>query len=86
MSWMYLLIAGLTEIGWAVGLKLTQGWTRLWPSVVTLILIVIGGLAWQGRGGRSRADTERAGTNALFGIRGDGGGDSDGGDGGNGGD
>lgn len=36
MSWTYLLIAGLLEIVWAVGLKYTEGFTRLMPSVVTL--------------------------------------------------
>ncbi|MCM2251787.1 MAG: quaternary ammonium compound efflux SMR transporter SugE [Ramlibacter sp.] len=36
MSWMILFVAGLFEIGWAVGLKYTQGFTRLWPSVGTL--------------------------------------------------
>ncbi len=36
VPWVYLLIAGLFEIAWAVGLKYTQGWTRLWPSVFTL--------------------------------------------------
>ena len=41
MGWIFLFIAGLTEIVWAVGLKLTDGWTRFWPSVVTLIFIVI---------------------------------------------
>jgi quaternary ammonium compound-resistance protein SugE len=35
MAWGMLLIAGLLEIGWAVGLKYTQGFTRLWPSVAT---------------------------------------------------
>lgn len=39
MGWTYLIIAGLTEIVWAVGLKLTEGWTRLWPSVITLIFM-----------------------------------------------
>lgn len=34
-DWVYLLIAGLMEVGWAIGLKYTQGWTRLWPSVLT---------------------------------------------------
>lgn len=33
MAWVYLLIAGLLEIGWAVGLKYTEGFTRLWPSL-----------------------------------------------------
>jgi quaternary ammonium compound-resistance protein SugE len=36
MSWAYLVIAGLLEVGWAVGLKYTVGFTRLWPSVFTL--------------------------------------------------
>ena len=35
MPWIYLFIAGLLEVGWAVGLKQTQGFTRLWPSVWT---------------------------------------------------
>jgi quaternary ammonium compound-resistance protein SugE len=36
MSWIVLLVAGLLEVGWAVGLKYTAGFTRLWPSVFTL--------------------------------------------------
>jgi quaternary ammonium compound-resistance protein SugE len=36
MSWAYLVVAGLLEVGWAVGLKYTAGFTRLWPSVLTL--------------------------------------------------
>ena len=36
MPWLYLLIAGLLEIGWAIGLKYTDGFTRLWPSVATV--------------------------------------------------
>jgi quaternary ammonium compound-resistance protein SugE len=36
MSWLLLLVAGLFEIGWAVGLKYTEGFTRLVPSVLTL--------------------------------------------------
>ena len=36
MAWVVLFIAGLLEIGWAVGLKYTQGFTRLWPSVGTV--------------------------------------------------
>ena len=36
MAWIYLIIAGLLEIGWAVGLKYTQGFSKLWPSVATL--------------------------------------------------
>lgn len=41
MAWIYLLLAGLTEVAWAVGLKYTHGWTRLWPSLATGSLIVI---------------------------------------------
>lgn len=36
MAWILLLIAGLLEVGWAIGLKYTEGFTRLWPSVFTL--------------------------------------------------
>ena len=35
MAWMYLVVAGLFEIGWATGLKYTEGFTRLWPSLWT---------------------------------------------------
>lgn len=35
MAWIYLVIAGFFEIGWAIGLKYTDGFTRLWPSVWT---------------------------------------------------
>lgn len=40
MAWVYLVIAGLLEIGWAVGLKYTEGFTRLWPSVGTVAAMV----------------------------------------------
>ncbi len=36
MAWLLLLIAGLLEVGWAIGLKYTEGFTRPWPSVLTL--------------------------------------------------
>jgi len=36
MSWMYLLVAGLLEVVWAVGLKYTEGFTRLLPSALTI--------------------------------------------------
>lgn len=39
MAWVYLVIAGLLEICWAVGLKYTDGFTRLWPSVFTLVTL-----------------------------------------------
>jgi len=37
MAWVYLFIAGLLETGWAIGLKYCAGFTRLWPSVWTII-------------------------------------------------
>jgi len=37
MSWIYLVIAGVLEVAWAVGLKYTVGFTRLWPSVFTVM-------------------------------------------------
>lgn len=40
MSWFYLLLAGLMEVGWAVGLKYTDGFTRFWPSLLTAVAIV----------------------------------------------
>ena len=40
MAWLYLVAAGLLEIGWAVGLKFTAGFTRFWPSVLTIAAIV----------------------------------------------
>ena len=39
MAWVYLFIAGLTEIAWAIGMKQSEGFTRLWPSVFTLGMI-----------------------------------------------
>lgn len=37
MTWIVLLVAGVFEVGWAVGLKYTAGFTRLWPSVWTVL-------------------------------------------------
>ncbi|TFV90959.1 multidrug efflux SMR transporter [Oxalobacteraceae bacterium OM1] len=37
MAWIVLFLAGLFEIGWAVGIKYTEGFTKLWPSVWTLV-------------------------------------------------
>jgi quaternary ammonium compound-resistance protein SugE len=36
MAWIYLMVAGLLEIGWAIGLKYTEGFSKLWPSLWTL--------------------------------------------------
>ena len=41
MAWIYLVVAGLFEVVWAIGLKYTEGWTRLWPSVGTLAAMVV---------------------------------------------
>jgi quaternary ammonium compound-resistance protein SugE len=41
MPWLILIVAGLFEIGWAVGLKYTEGFTRLWPTVATLISMIV---------------------------------------------
>ena len=41
MAWVYLLIAGAFEIVWAVSLKFTDGFTRLWPSVGTVVAMGI---------------------------------------------
>jgi quaternary ammonium compound-resistance protein SugE len=40
MAWIYLIIAGMLETVWAVSLKYTEGWTRLWPSLFTGITMV----------------------------------------------
>ncbi|MCA9131881.1 MAG: quaternary ammonium compound efflux SMR transporter SugE [Planctomycetales bacterium] len=40
MSWIYLVFAGFLEIGWAIGLKYTEGWSRLWPSIITLAIMI----------------------------------------------
>lgn len=41
MAWVLLVVAGLLEVGWAIGLKYTQGFTRPWPSVFTLAAMVV---------------------------------------------
>jgi quaternary ammonium compound-resistance protein SugE len=41
MDWVILVIAGLFETGWAIGLKYTHGFTRLWPSVWTVLAMGI---------------------------------------------
>jgi quaternary ammonium compound-resistance protein SugE len=41
MPWILLLLAGLSEIGWAVGLKYTEGFSRLWPSVGTITAMIV---------------------------------------------
>lgn len=41
MSWILLVIAGLLEVCWAIGLKYTQGFTRLYPSIFTLFTLAL---------------------------------------------
>jgi quaternary ammonium compound-resistance protein SugE len=41
MAWVLLLAAGLFEVGWAVGLKFTDGFTRLWPSLGTGLSMIV---------------------------------------------
>ena len=41
MAWIILIVAGLFEIGWAIGLKYTEGFTRLWPTVGTVAAMVV---------------------------------------------
>ena len=41
MAWILLVVAGLLEVGWAIGLKYTQGFTRPWLSVFTLAAMVV---------------------------------------------
>lgn len=41
MAWAILVLAGLFEVGWAIGLKYTEGFTRLWPTVGTVVAMVI---------------------------------------------
>jgi quaternary ammonium compound-resistance protein SugE len=41
MAWVVLFVAGLFEIGWAVGLKYTEGFTRLWPTIGTVASMIV---------------------------------------------
>lgn len=41
MSWILLLLAGLFEIAWAIGLKYTEGFTRLWPTIGTVMCLIV---------------------------------------------
>jgi quaternary ammonium compound-resistance protein SugE len=40
MAWLYLFVAGLLEVAWAIGLKYTEGFTRLWPTIITVVLMI----------------------------------------------
>jgi quaternary ammonium compound-resistance protein SugE len=41
MAWGILVVAGILEIGWALGLKYTEGFTRLWPTVFTVLSMIL---------------------------------------------
>jgi quaternary ammonium compound-resistance protein SugE len=41
MAWVYLFVAGLFEIGWAIGLKYTEGFSRILPSIWTVTAMVL---------------------------------------------
>jgi len=41
MNWVILVLAGLFEVGWAIGLKYTEGFSRLWPTVWTVLAMGI---------------------------------------------
>ena len=41
MAWVILFLAGLFETGWAIGLKYTHGFTRLWPTVWTVFAMIV---------------------------------------------
>ena len=41
MAWLSLFVAGLFEVGWAIGLKYTDGFTRLWPTVWTVAAMIV---------------------------------------------
>jgi len=40
-AWLILLVAGICEVAWAVGLKYTEGFSRLWPSVATVTAMIV---------------------------------------------
>ncbi|SDX25848.1 multidrug efflux SMR transporter [Paenibacillus sp. CF384] len=41
MAWLYLLLAGLLEVGWAYGMQASDGFTEWLPSVITIVLLII---------------------------------------------
>jgi quaternary ammonium compound-resistance protein SugE len=41
MAWLTLVVAGLFEVGWAIGLKYTHGFSRLWPTVATVVCMAL---------------------------------------------
>jgi len=41
MAWVILVLAGVFEVGWAIGLKYTEGFSRLWPTIWTVLSMII---------------------------------------------
>ena len=41
VSWLVLIVAGVFEVGWAIGLKYTEGFTRFWPTLWTAVALVL---------------------------------------------
>jgi len=41
VAWVLLVVAGLFEVGWAIGLKYTEGFTRLWPTIWTALSMIV---------------------------------------------
>ena len=41
MNWVILVVAGLFEVGWAIGLKYTAGFTRVWPTIWTVLAMIV---------------------------------------------
>lgn len=41
MAWIYLIVAGLFEIVWAIGIKYTEGFSKFWPSVGTVLAMIV---------------------------------------------
>ncbi len=41
MAWIILVLAGLGEVGWAIGLKYTEGFTRFWPTIWTVLAMIV---------------------------------------------
>lgn len=41
MAWIYLFVAGILEVVWATGMKFSEGFTRLWPSIVTIAAMIL---------------------------------------------
>ena len=41
MNWIILILAGFCEVGWAIGLKYTEGFTRFWPTLWTVVAMVV---------------------------------------------